>query len=116
MVRAIPEGFHSVTPYLTVNNAAAAIDFYKRAFEARETSRLNDPDGKNIINAELKIEDSIVLLSDEFPQESSRSPSSIGGTAVTLHIYTEDVDRVFNQAISAGATVVMPIMDAFLGR
>jgi PhnB protein len=115
MVRAIPEGFHSITPYLTVNNAAAAIDFYKRAFEARETSRLNDPDGKNIINAELKIGDSIVLLSDEFPQESSRSPSSIGGTAVTIHIYTEDVDRVFNQAISAGATVVMPIMDSFWG-
>ena len=115
MVRAIPEGFHSITPYLTVNNTAAAIEFYKRAFEARETSRLYDPDGKNIINAELKIGDSIVLLSDEFPQESSRSPSSIGGTAVTLHIYSEDVDRVFNQAISAGATVVMPIMNAFWG-
>jgi PhnB protein len=115
MVRAIPEGFHSVTPYLTVNNAAAAINFYKHAFEARETSRLYDPDGKYIINAELKIGDSIILLSDEFPQESSRSPRSIGGTAVTLHIYTEDVDRVFNQAMSAGATVVMPVMDAFWG-
>jgi PhnB protein len=115
MVRAIPEGFHSITPYLTVDNAAAAIDFYKRAFEAKETSRLYDPDRKNIINAELKIGDSIVLLSDEFPHEGSRSPSSIGGSAVTLHIYTEDVDRVFNQAVSAGATVVMPLMDAFWG-
>lgn len=115
MVRAVPEGFHSITPYLTVNNAAAAIDFYKRAFEARETSRLYGPDKKNIINAELKIGDSKVLLSDEFPHEGSRSPSSIGGTAVTLHIYTEDVERVFNQAVSAGATVVMPLMDAFWG-
>jgi PhnB protein len=115
MVRAIPEGFHSITPYLTVNNAAAAIDFYKRAFEAKETSRLHGPDGKSIINAELKIGDSKVLLSDEFPHEGSRSPSTIGGTAVTLHIYTEDVDKVFNQAVSAGATVVMPLMDAFWG-
>jgi uncharacterized glyoxalase superfamily protein PhnB len=115
MVRAIPERFHSITPYLTVNNAAAAIDFYKRAFEAKETSRLYDPDGKSIINAELKIGDSIVLLSDEFPHEGSRSPNSIGGTTVTLHVYTDDVDRVFNQAVSAGATVVMPLMDAFWG-
>jgi PhnB protein len=115
MVKAIPERFHSITPYLTVNNAAAAIDFYKRAFEAKETTRLYGPDGKSIINAELKIGDSIVLLSDEFPHEGSRSPSSIGGTAVTLHIYTDDADRVFNQAVSAGATVVMPLMDAFWG-
>lgn len=75
MVRAIPEGYHSITPYLVVNDAAAAIGFYKRAFEARETYRLHGPDVKNIINAELKIGDSIVLLSDEFPHESSRSPS-----------------------------------------
>lgn len=115
MVRAVPKGFHSITPYLIVDNAAAAIDFYKRAFEARETSRLYGPDRKNIINAELKIGDSIVLLSDEFPHEGSRSPNSKGGTAVTLHIYTEDVDRVFNQAVSAGATVVMPLMDALWG-
>jgi uncharacterized glyoxalase superfamily protein PhnB len=115
MAKAIPEGFHSITPYLTVNNAVAAIDFYKRAFEAKETSRLHGPDGKSIINAELKIGDSKVLLSDEFPHEGSRSPSTIGGTAVTLHIYTEDADRIFNQAVSAGATVVMPLMDAFWG-
>jgi PhnB protein len=115
MVKAIPEGYHSITPYLVVNDAAAAIDFYKRAFEARETYRLHGPDGKSIINAELKIGDSIVLLSDEFPQGGCRSPKSIGGSAVTLHIYTEDVDKVFNQAISAGATIVMPITDMFWG-
>lgn len=115
MVRAIPEGYHSITPYLAVNNAADAIDFYKRAFEARETYRLHGPDGKSIINAELKIGDSIVLLSDEFPHGSSRSPSSIGGTTITLHIYAEDVDKTFNQAISAGAIIIMPVMDAFWG-
>ena len=115
MVRAIPEGYHSITPYLAVNNAADAIDFYKRAFEARESYRLHDPDGKSIINAELKIGDSIVLLSDEFPHGSSRSPSSIGGTTITLHIYAEDVDKTFNQAISAGAIIIMPVMDAFWG-
>jgi PhnB protein len=73
------------------------------------------PDGKSIMNAELKIGDSIILLSDEFPHGGCRLPKSIGGTAVMLHIYTEDVDKVFNQAISAGATIVMPIMDAFWG-
>jgi PhnB protein len=115
MVKAIPEGYHSVTPYMVVNDAAAAIDFYKRAFEAQETYRHLGPDGKSIINAELKIWDSIILLSDEFPHGECRSPKSIGGTAITLHIYNEDVDRVFKQAVNAGATVVMPIMDVFWG-
>jgi PhnB protein len=73
------------------------------------------PDGKSIMNAELKIGDSIILLSDEFPHGGCRLPKSIGGTAVMLHIYTEDVDKVFNQAIPAGATIVMPVMDAFWG-
>ena len=102
MVKAIPDGYHSITPYLTVNDAAAAIDFYKRAFDAKETYRHPTPDGKSIVNAELKIGDSIVLLSDEFPHGGCRSPNSIGGTAVTLHIYTENVDKVFNQAVNAG--------------
>jgi PhnB protein len=115
MVRAIPEGYHSVTPYLVVNDASAAIDFYKRAFDAKENYRLQGPDGKSILNAELMIGDSMVLLSDEFPHGGCRSPKSIGGSAVTLHIYTEDVDKVFNQAIAAGATIVMPIMDMFWG-
>ena len=97
MTKAIPEGF------------------YKRAFDAKETYRHPSPDGKSIVNAELKIGDSIVLLSDEFPHGGSRSPNSIGGSAVTLHIYTEDVDKVFNQAVNAGATIVMPVMDMFWG-
>jgi len=115
MVNAIPEGYHSITPYIIVNDAANAIDFYKHAFGAIEIYRHNSPDGKSVINAELKIGDSIILLSDEFPLGKCRSPKSIGGSAVTIHLYTEDVNRVFNQAISAGATVIMPVMDMFWG-
>ncbi len=119
MVKAIPEGYHSITPYLVVNNGAEAIEFYKRAFEAVEKYRHNGPDGKSIMNAEIKIGDSPILLSDEFSHEGDtgrcRSPKSIGGSAVTIHLYTEDVDKVFNQAVSAGATVVMPVMDMFWG-
>ncbi|MGB8133174.1 MAG: VOC family protein, partial [Nitrososphaeraceae archaeon] len=82
---------------------------------ARETYRHPSPDGKSIVNAELRIGDSIVLLSDEFSHGACLSPKSIGGTTVTLHIYTEDVDKIFNQAVKAGATVVMPVMDMFWG-
>ena len=105
MVKAIPEGYHSITPYLVVNDAAAA----------KETYRHLGPDGKSILNAEVKIGNSMILLSDEFPHGGCRSPKSIGGSAVTLHIYTEDVDKVFNQAVNAGATIVMPVMDMFWG-
>jgi PhnB protein len=115
MVNAIPEGYHSITPYIIVNDAANAIDFYKHAFGAIEIYRHHSPDGKSVINAELKIGDSIILLSDEFPLGKCRSPKSIGGSAVTIHLYTEDIDRIFNQAISAGATVIMPVMDMFWG-
>ena len=117
VTKAIPEGFHSVTPYLVIKGAEA-IEFYKRAFGAVETYRHNSPDGNKIVNAELKIGDSIIMLSDEFihgDKIGCHSPKSIGGSAVTLHIYTEDVDRLFNQAVDAGATVVMPVMDMFWG-
>jgi PhnB protein len=118
VVKAIPGGFHSVTPYLVVKGAADAIEFYKRAFGAVETYRHNSPDGNSIVNAELKIGDSIIMLADEFTHGNEigcRSPKSIGGSAVMLHIYTEYVHRVFNQAVAAGATVVMPVMDTFWG-
>lgn len=115
VVKAIPEGFHSITPYLVVKGASDAIEFYKRAFGAVEEYRLNSPDGKSIVNAEIKIGDSVVMLSDEFPQGSCSSPRTIGGTTVMMHIYTEDVDRAFNQAVAAGATVMMPVMDMFWG-
>jgi uncharacterized glyoxalase superfamily protein PhnB len=96
MVKAIPDGYHSVTPYLVVNDAVAAIDFYKRAFDAKEGYRLQGPKGKSILHAELRIGDSIVFLSDEFPHGGCISPKSLGRSAVTLHIYAEDVDRVYN--------------------
>jgi uncharacterized glyoxalase superfamily protein PhnB len=119
VVKPIPDGYHSITPYLVVNKGVEAIEFYKRAFGAIEEYRHISPDGKAIVNAELRIGDSPILLSDEFSHdggtEKSRSPKSIGGTAVIIHIYTEDVDKIFNQAISAGAKEVMPVTDMFWG-
>jgi PhnB protein len=112
-IREIPKGFHTVTPYLVVTDAARAIDFYKRAFGAEELRRLDGPDGK-IAHAELKIGDSIIMLSDEMPGWS-RSPESLGGTAVNIFLYVKDVDRVFNQAVAAGAKIGMPLNDMFWG-
>ena len=94
----IPEGYHSVTPYLTVNDAARAIDFYKRAFSAREVMRMDSPHGK-IAHAELNIGDSKLMLSDEMPGGSSRSPQSVGGTTAGVFLYVEDVDLVYKQAV-----------------
>ena len=113
-VKPIPEGFHSLTPYLVVRDAAKAIEFYKKAFGAEVREVHNSPDGK-VMNADLKIGDSVLLLADEFPGAQCRSPQSVGGTTTTIHIYVEDVDAWFNRAISAGATVLMPVMDMFWG-
>ena len=111
----IPEGFGTVTPYLTVNGAAQAIEFYKNAFGAKEVSRSPLPDGK-ILNAILKIGDSMVMLSDEFPGSQTRAPTSIGTTTVALHIYSEDVDKLWEQALAAGARMVMPLDNQFWGE
>ncbi|GAC1674099.1 MAG: hypothetical protein NVS9B4_28290 [Candidatus Acidiferrum sp.] len=107
-VKPIPEGYHSVTPYLIVRGAARAIDFYKQACGATEMFRMAGPEGK-IGHAEIKIGDSLVMLTDE--NAEYRGPESLGGTPVTLMIYVEDVDRVFNQAVSAGARVQRPVAD-----
>jgi len=111
----IPDGFHTLTPHLTVRDAAKAIDFHKQAFgaEVRGVSY----EGKKVIHAALKIGDSMLMLNDEFPEFGTLSPSSSGGpgTGVVLHIYVEDVDSVFNRAVSAGATVKMQLMDQFWG-
>ena len=112
-IKEIPKGFHTVTPYLTVNDGARAIDFYKGAFGAEELSRLNSPDGK-VAHAEIKIGDSIIMLSDEMPGWG-RSPQSLGGTAVDIFLYVPDVDRIFNQAVAAGAKISMPVSDMFWG-
>jgi PhnB protein len=114
-VKAIPEGHHAITPYLVVRNGTQAIEFYKKAFGAEERFRMNTPDGKSIGQSELKIGDSLFMLADEFLQMNSLSPESIGGSPVSMYMYVEDVDAVFNQAVSAGATVLNPVMDMFYG-
>jgi PhnB protein len=110
----VPEGYHTVTPHLILRDAARAIEFYKRAFGAEERMRLAMPD-RTIVHAELKIGDSIVMLSDEFPQMDARSPHSLGGTASGIMIYCENVDSAFRRAVDAGATVKMPVADMFWG-
>lgn len=113
-VKPIPDGFHAVTPYLRLRNAAEAMEFYKKAFGAEELCRMPGPDGK-IVHGEVKIGDSIVMLSDEFPDWGCVGPQSLNGTSVTLYLYVPDVDAVFNQAVAAGAKVTMPVQDMFYG-
>jgi len=113
--KAIPDGYHTITPYLTVKGAAAAIDFYKRAFGAEEIGRFAGPDGKSVMHAELKIGDSIFMLSDEFPGAGCRSPQSLGATTMNMHFYVNDVDAAFDRAVKAGATALMPVADMFWG-
>ena len=113
-VKPIPEGYHSVTPYLIVRGGAAAIDFYSKAFGAVELFRFPAPDGK-VGHAEIKIGDSPIMLADEYPDMGYHSPLSIGGSAVSLMIYVEDVDSVFNRAVEAGATVKEALQDKFYG-
>ena len=114
-VKPIPEGHHTITPHLVVKNGAQAIEFYKKAFGAEERFRMNTPDGKSIAHAQLKMGDSLFMLADEFPQMNSLSPESIGGSPVSMYVYVENVDAFFNQAVSAGATVLNPVMDMFYG-
>ena len=113
-VKPIPAGYSTITPYLTVNNASAAIDFYKRAFGAKEVVRMDGPQGK-IGHAELKIGNSMLMLADEMPGGGTRSPQSLGGTASAVFLYVEDVDSTFKQATSAGAKVEAPLADMFWG-
>lgn len=113
-VNPIPEGYHSVTPYLIIKNAADAIDFYKSAFGAIELFRMPQPDGK-IGHAEIKIGDSPIMLADEFPEMKYVSPQTLGGSPVSLMIYVEDVDTVFKRAIDAGASEQKPVQDQFYG-
>jgi PhnB protein len=111
----IPEGYHSINSYLVVRNAAKAIDFYKKAFSAEERFRMHGPDGKTIMHADLKIGDSIFMLTEESTEMKALSPESIGGSPVSLYVYVKDVDAVFNQAVSEGATVLQPVRDQFYG-
>jgi PhnB protein len=110
----IPEGYATVTPYLIVNGAADAIEFYKRAFGATELMRFPAPDGK-VAHAELQIGNSRVMLADEHPDRGYRSPQSYGGSGTGIMLYLEDVDRVFSRAIEAGATAKQPVKNEFYG-
>ncbi|HYP12513.1 MAG TPA: VOC family protein [Bryobacteraceae bacterium] len=109
-----PDHYHSVTPYLVLNNAAEAIEWYVKAFGAQEMSRMAMPGGK-VMHAELKIGDSCIMLSDEFPHGACKSPKTLGGTSMGIHLYVPDVDPAFQQAVQAGAEILMPPMDMFWG-
>lgn len=113
-VKTTPEGYHSMTPYLTVRGAARAIEFYKRAFGAKERMRMPGAEGK-IGHAELQIGDSIIMLSDESPEMGSRSPETLGGSASSIFLYVENVDAIVARAVEAGAKVAMPVQDMFWG-
>lgn len=114
-VKPIPEGFHTLTPYVIVKGAAEAIDFYQKAFGAEELFRMPGPDGKTVGHAEIKIGDSIVMLSDECPQFGAQSPQSLNGTPVSFMFYVKDVDAAFKRAVDAGATVRYPLENKFYG-
>ncbi|MEX2168925.1 MAG: VOC family protein [Pirellulales bacterium] len=110
----IPDGYHTATPYLTVKDAARAIEFYKQAFDATESMRVAAPEGK-VGHAEIKIGDSIIMLADEFPEWGNRGPQSLGGSPVGLCLYVKDADSVFARAVAAGAQVTKPVEDQFYG-
>ena len=113
-VKAIPDGYHTVTPYLIVKGAAAALDFYQRAFGATEMVRMADGHGR-IAHAEVQIGDSMVMLADEQHEMGHRGPVSLGGTTVSMVLYVADVDAVFDRAIKAGGKVRRPVADQFYG-
>ena len=113
-VSAIPKGYNSITPYLIVNNAAKAIDFYKKAFAAKVVLCLQRPDGQ-VSHAELKMGDSKIMLADEHPEMGARGPQAFGGSPVSIHLYVKKVDAMVEKAHSAGAKIVRPITDMFYG-
>ena len=110
----IPAGYRTVTPYLTIKHAAKALEFYKRAFGASETFRVMMPDGR-LGHAEVRLGDSLVMLSDEFPEFGGKAPDTLGGSPVSIHLYVEDVDAFFKRALAAGAKERKPVMDQFYG-
>jgi PhnB protein len=113
-VKPVPEGFHTVTPYLFIKGAAEAIEFYKAVFGAAVPVRMPGPDGR-IMHAELRIGDSIVMLSEENPQAGALSPKSIGGAGFTLNVYLNNVDAVVQKAVEKGAKLQRPVQDQFYG-
>lgn len=114
MVKPIPDGYAHVTPYLIVDGAGEAIEFYRSVLGATERMRMPAPDGK-IGHAELQIGDSVIMLADEVPEMDARGPRTVGGSPVSLLVYVEDVDRVFDRAVQAGAKALRPVEDKFYG-
>jgi PhnB protein len=113
-VKPIPEGYPRVTPYLCVDGASAAIDFYRSVLGATERTRMTGPDGK-VGHAELQLGDSVIMLSDEYPDMQVRGPKAVGGTPVTVHVYVEHVDEVFDRAVKRGARPLRPVENQFYG-
>ena len=113
-VKAVPEGFHTITAHLSVRGGDKAIEFYKKAFGAQVLGVHHTPDGK-VMHGMLKVGDSFLMLADEFPGMGTPAPQTLGGSPVVLNIYVEDVDALWNQAVAAGATVTMPLADQFWG-
>ena len=113
-VKPIPDGYHTVTPYIICDGAAAALDYYKKAFGAEEIDRHGGPGGK-IMHAEIKIGDSRLMLADEFPEMGAKSPKSLGGTPFGLCVYVNDCDAAFNRAVAAGGKVERPLANQFYG-
>lgn len=113
-IKPIPDGMHTVTPHLICEGAANAIEFYKKAFDAKEDSRLPGPDGK-LMHASLTIGDSTVMLADDFPEHGSPGPRALKGSPVVVHLYVKDVDAVVARAVKAGAKITMPLADQFWG-
>jgi PhnB protein len=114
-VKPIPEGMHTVTPHLVCGGAAEAIEFYKKAFNAVELTRIPGPQQGKLIHAHIRIGDSSVMLVDEFPEWKSFGPKTLKGSPVTIHLYVEDADAFVKRAVEVGATVVMPLADTFWG-
>lgn len=114
MVNPVPDGYHTVTPYLIIKGASDAIEFYKRAFGANEVMRMPKPDG-GIAHAEIAIGNSHIMLADEYPEMGYRSPQSLGGSGVSLMLYLENVDDVFKRALAAGATQLQEVKNQFYG-
>lgn len=114
-VAAVPAGYHTVTPYLVIRNAAAAIDFYKAAFGATVAFRLDSEASGKVMHAEIRIGDSAVMLTDEWPDMGARGPDTLGGSPVSLYLYVEDVDALAAQAVAAGAREMRPVQDQFYG-
>lgn len=113
-VKPIPEGFTNITPYLTCEGASKAIDFYIKAFGAVEVARMKAPDGK-ILHAEIRIGNAMLMLSDDYPDFNSLGPQALKGSPVAIHLYVENADATWERAVGAGATVMMPLDDAFWG-